>query len=108
MDILQTIKNKAKEKKSKILITEGWDERVLQAVDQLIQEDVADFILVGKEEEIKDNMKKLNLSLNVEIIDPEKFDKKDQLVKKLVELRKHKGMTEEKAKSILDIMAPLL
>lgn len=100
-DIMNIITAKAKEKKQKIIISEGWDDRALNAVDSVLRERICDIILVGDEAKIKTEMQKLKLDFRAEIYDPKTYKKMDELVKELVELRKAKGMTEDKAKELL-------
>ena len=104
-DLLKILKDKAKEKKRRIIICEGWDERVLKAADEVVKEGLADVVLIDKDNQIKDRIKELGLSItedDVEIIPVESYDKKQELAKKLYELRKHKGITEEQALKMLD------
>ena len=65
-------------------------------------ENIADIIMVGKEDKIMEGAKWLELDLSrVKVIDPENTDKLDLYVDKLYELRKSKGMTLEKARERL-------
>ncbi len=94
MSFIETIKNKARENKKKIVLPETMDERVLDAAIKVRDEGIADIILVGKP--IKD----IDLT-NIEVIIPEESDLTDNLVNKLYELRKEKGMTLDSARELL-------
>ena len=91
---------RAKENKKRIVLPETMDRRVLEAADYVLREDIADIILIGKEEDIKKN----SLSLNLEkatIINPFTSSLTSSFIELLYELRKDKGMTMEQAKELL-------
>lgn len=102
MSYIDTIKEKARMDKKTIVLPESNDKRTLIAASHILEEGIADIIMIGKEEKIKDGAGWLEVNLEgVTIIDPEKTDKLDQYVNILYETRKEKGMTEEKAREIL-------
>jgi len=102
MGIMDLIKEKAKKKLNRIAMIEGEDERVIEAANIALKEKIAKPVLIGEEKKIKDVAKKHNLSLNgIEIIDYKNYNDIDKLAEKLYELRKHKGLTLEKAKEWL-------
>ncbi len=83
---------------------ESHDPRILKAVDIILEEGIARISLIGQPETIFADAKKLNLK-NIEqatIIDPENFEKKEAYAEFMAEVRKHKGMTKEKALALLD------
>jgi phosphate acetyltransferase len=53
MNLLQKIKENAKLHNKKIVLPEGTEERTLQAADILLDEKIAQIILIGNPEEIK-------------------------------------------------------
>lgn len=98
--IMDQIMLRAKENKKRIVLPETMDRRVLEAADYVLREDIADIILIGKEEDIKKN----SLSLNLEkatIINPFTSSLTSSFIELLYELRKDKGMTMEQAKELL-------
>ena len=103
MKLIEDIIARAKVNKQRIVLPESTEERTLKAADLLIKDGVADIILIGDESEIKEKAKSLNL-LHIEnaiFIDPDNNDKKDEYINLLIELRKHKGMTPEKADQLV-------
>lgn len=94
MSFIETIKNRARENKKKIVLPETMDERVLEAAMKVRDEDIADIILIGKP------VKDIDLT-NIEVIIPEESELTDNLVNKLYELRKEKGMTLDSARELL-------
>lgn len=102
MRLLDKIIELSKSDPRKIVLPEGCDERVLRATEIIIKEKIANVILVGDENEIKNSAKKINVSLDgVTIINPINSEKYDEYVNLFFELRKNKGMTIEKAKEMI-------
>ena len=97
MDFIEKIKLKAKQNKKTIVLPESMDNRVLRAAKIILEEEIANIILIGKEEIInKDNYLKKAI-----IIDPEKSTLTEEYINRLTELRKDKGMTKELATKLL-------
>jgi len=100
MDFLQSMIKKAKENKKTIVLPETEDMRTLTAVAEVLKQDIANIILIGDKKQIEKDSSNLDIS-KAKIVDPNDFSKIDQYAKELYELRKHKGMTIEKAKETL-------
>lgn len=100
MGFIDDIKKRAKENKKTIVLPETWDRRTLEAANTVLLEGIADIILIGDEDEIKKGSEGLDLS-KAKIVNPQTCDKLDAYVDLLVELRKNKGMTPEKARELL-------
>lgn len=102
MSYIDIIKDKAKSDKKTIVLPETNDKRTLIAASQILQEGIANLILIGNEEKILDGAGWLEIELTgATIVDPETTDKLDEYVNILYETRKAKGMTPEKAREIL-------
>lgn len=102
-DILETIRKKAKSRKRKIVIAEGWDERCLKAADYVLKNGYADLVLLGDEKKIKEEAKKFNVDISkAELINPKTSEMKEKLAKELYELRKAKGLTEDEAARLVE------
>lgn len=98
MDFIEKIKLKAKQNKKTIVLPETMDNRILIAAKMILEEEIANIILIGNEEEIinKDNYLKKAI-----IIDPEKSTLTEEYINRLIELRKDKGMTKDLATKLL-------
>ena len=84
-----------------IVFTEGPDARILEATDRLLKEDLMDVILIGNEAEVKAAAEKGNFCIcKATIIDPATYEGMDEMVAKMVELRKGK-MTDEECRAAL-------
>ncbi|MEG0012568.1 MAG: phosphate acetyltransferase [Cellulosilyticaceae bacterium] len=100
MSFLQNIKERAQNDKKTIVLPETGDMRTLNAAHTILEEKLANLILIGNKEEILAKSEGLNLS-EAQIVDPADFVEMEAYVNKLVELRGSKGMTSEKAAEIL-------
>ena len=100
MNFIERIKERARENKKTIVLPESMDRRVLEAAQTIIKEDIANIILIGREEEINNLSRGLDLT-NVTIINPYTSDLTEELVSYFYELRKEKGMTLEEAERLL-------
>ncbi|MFC0266174.1 phosphate acetyltransferase [Alloscardovia macacae] len=94
---------KAAAKKQTIVLPEGEEDRIIRAADYLLARDIVDLIIVGE----KDAILARAAELNLEHLSKARFQSMTDeailapMVAKLVELRGHKGMTEEKARKTL-------
>lgn len=100
MGFIDSVKERAKKDIKTIVLPESEDRRTLEAAAKTLAEGNAKVILLGNEEQIKKDAADLDISGAV-IVDPLKTDKLDSYVDTLVELRKAKGMTPEKAREAL-------
>jgi phosphate acetyltransferase len=93
---------KAKARKQHIVLPEGEDERILKATDILLQREVVDITLLGDSQLIHEKISQLGLEIpEVTIVEPEHSDDLDDYAQTYYELRKHKGMTIERARDAL-------
>lgn len=93
---LDRIKERAKQDKKTIVLAEGEDIRTIKAADMILKEGIANLIILGNEDKIKELAVGLDISAAT-IIDPEKADNLQDFADKFYEMRKAKGMTPEKA-----------
>lgn len=85
----------------KIVFTEGTDPRILEASARLLSGTFLTPILVGNSEEIKSAAEKDGFNIRGAIIlDPATYPRMDEMVEKMVELRKGK-MTPEQCRELL-------
>ena len=102
MSYIDVIKDKARMDRRTIVLPETTDKRTLIAASHIIQEGIANIIMIGDPEKIMDGATWLEIDLEgVKIVNPLHCDKLDEYVNLLYETRKNKGMTLEKARDIL-------
>ena len=99
--MFQFLIEKLKANPQKIVFTEGTDPRILEASARLLSGSFLTPVLVGNPDEVQAAAEKTGFNIRgAEIIDPETFDHMDEMVAKMVELRKGK-MTEEQVRAAL-------
>lgn len=92
---------KLKEEKKTIVYPEGTDKRILEAASRVMDDDLLDVILIGNVDDVKAAAEANGFDISkATILDPATYDKMDELVDKMVELRKGK-MTPEQCKDAL-------
>lgn len=102
MSFIEEIKKRAKTNIKTIALPEATDIRTLEAAGMILKEEVANIILIGNEEKILELARSKNLDISkATIINPENSSEYDEYVNTFYELRKRKGMTEEKAKALM-------
>ena len=102
MSFIEGIKEQARKDKKTIALPESEDERTIRAAAKVLEEGTADLILVGSEEEAKKMASDLGVNIDgAKFVDPATSEDLDSFVETLYELRKHKGMTPEKARETL-------
>ncbi|PAE09465.1 phosphate acetyltransferase [Terribacillus saccharophilus] len=100
-DLFQTLREKVTGQNKKIVLPEGLDERILEAAAKLAEEGIIAPILIGNKEQVEQKAKELSIVLRgAAILDPDTYEKFDELVAAFVERRKGKA-TEEDAKKLL-------
>ena len=79
-----------------IVFTEGTDHRILEASARLLSGNFLKPVLVGNPDEIAAAAEDIGFNIRgAEIIDPENYDGMDEMVDKMVELRKGKMTADE-------------
>ena len=100
MAIIDTIKAKARARVMHIVLPEGEETRNVHAASIIQKEGLARLTLLGDAEKIKAAYPDVCLC-GVEIVNPATSEKAPEYAAKLYELRKAKGMTEEKAAELV-------
>lgn len=91
-----------KKNPKKIVFTEGSDPRILEASSRLLASTFLSPVLVGDPTEIAEAAEESGFNIRgAEIVDPLNYEEMDEMAQLLCEIRKNKGMTEERARDIL-------
>lgn len=101
MAFMDSIFDRARADKKTIVLPESYDIRTLEATAKILERGIADIILVGDEAKIKEAAGDWDISGAV-MINPETYNRSEEMAETLYELRKNKGMTPEKAKATLE------
>lgn len=103
MNLLEHIVARAKSDKQRIVLPEATEERTLRAADRVLVDSIAELILIGNPDELKELAAKWDLH-NIDkatIVDPLNNPKAEEYAELLAELRKKKGMTIEQARELV-------
>ena len=102
MAFLEDIIKRAKEQRKTIVLPEATDIRTLKAVDLISKQDFCNVVLIGNKEEILKIANENSFDVSkAEIIEPSTSENYTEFVEAFYELRKHKGMTMEKAEELM-------
>ncbi|MEW6049446.1 MAG: phosphate acetyltransferase [Candidatus Zixiibacteriota bacterium] len=106
MNVVASIKEKARAKHRKVVLPEGTEPRAIKAAAKLIAEGISEVILLGDQKEIERLSKEHGLALNkVETLNPATAPEYREFVAEFMEIRKAKGITEGEAKKAM--LSPL-
>ncbi|MGI6545188.1 MAG: phosphate acetyltransferase [Fastidiosipilaceae bacterium] len=100
MGFIDSMFERAKTEKKTIVLPEANDIRTLTATEKILENGIANIVLIGNPDDVKAAAGDLNISAAT-IVDPENFDKMDEYVNQFYELRKKRGMTPEKAAEMM-------
>lgn len=102
MGFMDKIKQRAKESLKTIVLPEGSEPRTVKAAEIIHREGLANLILLGNPDKIKETAKNEGACLDgIRMIDPKTSDKHEEYAEKFYELRKKKGVTLEQAREIV-------
>ena len=104
MNLMQDIIKRAQANRQRIVLPEGTEERTLKAANRLLEDNVADIILIGNHSEIMNLAGQYHLSSieKASVIDPLHNDKKRIYADLLFELRKNKGLTPDQSWKLIE------
>jgi len=101
-NILDTIKEKARAKKQKVVLPEGTEPRVIQAARDIVAQEIAQVTILGEKAEIEKLAKEHKLDLDkVTVITPAKSEQFDEFAETFMEIRKGKCSTREEAEKVM-------
>ena len=101
MDVFENFENQLKANPKTIVFTEGTDARILSAASKLLAGKILNVLLLGEPEAVKKAAADGGFDITgAEICDPASYEGFDEMVAKMVELRKGK-MTEEQCRDAL-------
>lgn len=102
MNVLSKIKEKARRKKRRVVLPEGTEPRTIQAAKKILSEEIAAVTILGDNKEIEALAKEHGLNLDkCEVINPTHSAEFNRYVAELMEIRKHKNLSEENAQKLM-------
>jgi malate dehydrogenase (oxaloacetate-decarboxylating)(NADP+) len=100
-EMMRVVLNKAKSDPKRLVLAEGDDEKMVRAAHQLVDQGIAEPILIGDREEIWEHAERLGLDFDPEIVDPEEGNLAPY-AERLYELRQRKGITRREANELIE------
>ncbi|MGW4067958.1 phosphate acetyltransferase [Nocardia grenadensis] len=96
---------RARADRKTIVLPEGDDDRVLRAAGRVLQRKIADLIILGDETAVRARAAELGVDIaGARVLDPRTSEHLADFAREYTELRKHKGMTLERAReTVADI-----
>ncbi|GGA63897.1 phosphate acetyltransferase [Ornithinibacillus halotolerans] len=102
-NLFKEVKANVSGKNIAIVFPEGLDERVLTAASKLGKEGVVKPIVIGNKEKVQEKANALGAELeSLTIVDPNHYEKFDEMVEQFVARRKGKATEEDARKILLD------
>ncbi len=94
--------SRARGDRKHIVLPEGSDDRILRAASTLLQREVAQLTILGSETAIRARATELGLDISeATVVDPKDGEVHERFAREYTEMRKHKGMTLERAREIV-------
>lgn len=101
-EVMRAIITKAKNRKKRLVLPEGEEIKILRATQILLDEDIAQPVLIGDRQKITKIAKENELDISkATIIDAATFSKMDEYANELHRLRERKGLDPDSAYRLL-------
>ncbi|KAA9406446.1 NADP-dependent malic enzyme [Haloarcula sp. KBTZ06] len=99
-EMMRVVLNKAKSDPQRVVLAEGHDEKMIRAAYQLVEQGIAEPVLIGDADRIESTRRKFGLEFDPVVVDPETADVADY-ADRLYELRRRKGITRREADELI-------
>lgn len=99
-EMMRVVLNKAQSDPKRVVLAEGGDEKIIRAAHQIAEQGIANPVLIGDHDAVRETMDDLGLDFDPEIVDPDETDL-EPYADRLYELRQRKGVTRTEAEDLL-------
>jgi len=100
-EMMRIVLNKAKSDPKRVALAEGDDEKMIRAAYQMVEEGIAQPVLIGDRDTIEGTITGLGLEFDPDVVDPDAGDF-EAYADRLYELRRRKGLTRSEAGELLE------
>ncbi len=101
-EVMRVVINKAKRAPRRIVFPEALEQKVLRACQDIRDQGIAEPILVGDEDAVREKIRSLELDLDdIEIANPATSGRREHFAKRFFELRCRKGATASQASQLM-------
>lgn len=102
MHLVDQIKAKARKNLQTVVLPESYDDRMIEASEKIVGDNLANVVLLGNPETLSTKAKELGVSLSgVTVVEPKSSPLLSDYADELVELRKKKKLSHEDAVALL-------
>ncbi|HEY1471156.1 MAG TPA: NADP-dependent malic enzyme [Candidatus Acidoferrum sp.] len=102
-ELMRVIVHKAKQRPRRVVFPEGESEKILRAAHILVEEKIAQPMLIGSTKVIREKAEDLGVSLeHIHVVDPNMWSKRDEYIQALYELRQRRGVTLSEAQTLIN------
>jgi malate dehydrogenase (oxaloacetate-decarboxylating)(NADP+) len=102
-EIMRVFTHQAQAAPQRLVFPEGDHEKVLRACHILVEEKIAQPILLGDEQIIRSKAEKLGISLkNMSLVDPEKSSRREVYIREYYQIRQRRGVTLSEARELIN------
>ncbi|MGQ7871066.1 phosphate acetyltransferase [Sunxiuqinia sp. sy24] len=112
MKLLERVIKNSQNYQKRIVLPEGTEPRTLRATEIILNENIARIILLGNPVEIMQAAEECGVNIKgAVVVDPKTDERRSHYADMMVEIRKSKGLTREKALEMLDeplVFAPMM
>jgi len=110
--VMKPVFAKAKSKQMRVIYAEGEDERVLRATQQVLEEKLANPILVGRPSVVETRIKRFGLAIKAgrdfELINPEDDPRYRSYVQSYIDVAGRRGVTPDAARTVVRTNATVI
>ena len=102
-EVMRTIIHKARTSARSVVFPEGESEKILRAAHILVEENIAQPILLGDEKVIAAKAKDLSIALDkIRVVNPMTSPEREKYINRLYELRQRHGVTLNEAQELIN------
>src|SRR5208283_783968 len=102
-ELMRVIVHKAKQRPKRVVFPEGESEKILRAAHILVEEKIAQPMLIGSTKVIREKAEDLGVNLeHIQVVDPNMWSKRDEYIQALYELRQRRGVTLSEAQTLIN------
>jgi malate dehydrogenase (oxaloacetate-decarboxylating)(NADP+) len=99
-EMMRVVLNKAKSDPRRVALAEGTDEKMIRAAYQIAEQGIAEPVLIGNADAIRETARDLGLEFDPEVADP-RSGNWEAYAERLHELRQRKGVTRSEAHELV-------
>jgi phosphate acetyltransferase len=101
-NVMEAVYARARAARRRIVLPEADDVRTVTAAERIVREGLAEVVLVSPAEKISAAVREAGVDISgCRLVDPAAAPERQEYARALFELRKHKGMTEEQADTLV-------